>query len=497
MGRNREIPSFWDGPSLGAIYEGRVSILAQINITDDRMLASNFSSDSEQLSKNGARTPPAAETEVPTPAGGTPVGTPSDDEDYDDTVSWPHVEHELPADPLQRSVTGYDVEIVSTLPTQNRANRKIYISMTDRSYVVYHHDGIQRGVLQNTNINLSGLTNPLDEALKREILTLISKANDINPPRLVEHVVDHQSKRPPLYPTFGRWIANRPLLDYFPINFVLLAIEVVLKTIGAAIIDAYVYFREKLRGCSNSNYGGMFLWSTMMVITGLLNALVAQPLFFVANVASHVRTFFDGLFNFFLIAPFSEEMTAKSAAQAMARGTLGLLADGLVAGVAYGLAGICSIIPGAQVAVPFLTGMATVVQAATGSIIVSAATAVAAAVSAIFVTAGSRLVQHEFSVSTGQKENSPGVNIFRELGINKIKDDTSPSLSPLSRSSEVAQAIPPVRLSASSAPSDSANASNAGRSSSPKVHAAGDATPPGSVTPPERPGSAPNSSRRL
>lgn len=210
--------------------------------------------------------------------------------------------------------------------------------------------------------------------------------------------------------SFSDFFKSRPLAEKIPItpNFWLLWSEVAMKVVAAAIVDAYVYTREKLKE-SNTWYGALF-WGALTAVTGLANAMIAQPLAFVANTLSHVRTVWDG-FCHVVGSLFKKDVKAKSGLKAMARGGLCLLIDGLVAGVAYGLAAICSVIPGAQVAVPFLTGTTTVVQAAMGSVAVSATSAAVAATSAATLVAGSNVVQ--------SRMRSANKSIFNMLGIAK------------------------------------------------------------------------------
>lgn len=242
-------------------------------------------------------------------------------------------------------------------------------------------------------------------------ISVLSQINQTDSQMLASRIVDLEASR-----SLKDFVAKRPLLEKIPVlpNFWLLLTEIALKAVGAIIVDAYVHSREKKEKARS--LGSAMWWDFLMQLTLLANLMIAQPLFFIANVFSHVRTVCDGFLNL-LVSPFVEKswVAAKSAFKAMGRGLLGLVTDGLIAGVAYGLAGICSLIPGAQAAVPFLTGTTTLVQAAIGSIVVSSETAMIAAASTAAVVGVSSVVQQRFRTSCS--------GIFYQLGMSNIPDD--------------------------------------------------------------------------
>ena len=209
----------------------------------------------------------------------------------------------------------------------------------------------------------------------------------------------------------------------------LIGAEYLFKSIGALFVMAYTYTRDKRE--KYESMASTIGWGALSVVTGILNALIAQPLFFVANTILHARAFCDGALRVvsagfakigaaFLSCFKSTQATATSLSnwgtqkgisglKTLAKSGLFLLADAFVGALAYGLSALCSVIPGAQLAVPFLTGGATAVQAAVGGSILGAAQTAIVVSSVVATAAVSKLAQ---SAAQGRS-----AQIFTGLGV--------------------------------------------------------------------------------
>jgi hypothetical protein len=164
---------------------------------------------------------------------------------------------------------------------------------------------------------------------------------------------------------------NRPWTDIVSLSL-LPILELATLVLGAAIVSAYTWAREKRENPEN-NIGEKIFFGGLQIIVGAANLIIAQPLFFVSRALFHVRQVVDGVLNFGLgiltgiatkvhglITGGDSTKCWTRAKQGWSQGWkgIGLCAiDGVCAGIAYGL----SFIPGLQ---PFAFPFATAIQAA-------------------------------------------------------------------------------------------------------------------------------------
>ncbi len=178
------------------------------------------------------------------------------------------------------------------------------------------------------------------------------------------------------------------------INTIPLVFELLVKSIAVGITDLYVGCRENFK---KSTGWAKFGWGALAVVTGACNALIAQPLIFIANTLSHVRTVIDGTLNFVLGIFSGDTKQAARGLQAFRRGFISLVLDCLVAGAAVA----CTFIPGAQPAIPFILKAGVFLQ----SLVVSAVSAGSIAVQ----TAARDVVRRKYPNNTENKAvDEPG-----------------------------------------------------------------------------------------
>lgn len=197
------------------------------------------------------------------------------------------------------------------------------------------------------------------------------------------HLFDLDSPR-----QFFRSLKRRPWCDV--VLFPLTIAEMGLRGLGGLIVDAYVACRDSAKdNWKQGKYGLAIVLGFLAVVAGLVNALLAQSLFFFAKVSLHVRAAVDGVMNTIAGLFTFNKARIKTGGKGFLRSALCLIVDGIVGLIAFGLKALCSVIPGAQPAIPYVSASLTGVQSiATGAIVSATASQMAITSGTVLASAG-------------------------------------------------------------------------------------------------------------
>lgn len=119
--------------------------------------------------------------------------------------------------------------------------------------------------------------------------------------------------------------------------------EVVLKGVGALIVDIHASIQEKRRDNAKpeGNTVLFLLWGAISAITALVNFFIAQPLFFIANTLLHCRSLIDALITTIpqaFFAPKGQRVdTLLQGLKGIARSLICLFTDAIAGGIAAGV----------------------------------------------------------------------------------------------------------------------------------------------------------------
>lgn len=204
-----------------------------------------------------------------------------------------------------------------------------------------------------------------------------------------------------------------------------------LRMLGEPIERRYQAYKENAnqaysRGVKKSTEFG---WWLAIFGMGILNGLIVQPLFFLANTILHLRIAIEGIVQAFSCL-FSDREKSKRGARVFLAGTACLLVDAIAASAVYFLSVFFPI------ATPYLTGLSTSIQAGIGSWI---AASVVGNVGIGMVTTASNRVAHRTmnSVSTtlGLIRKLDQNNKESQMLVNNVVDNSQQLVSTTSQNS--------------------------------------------------------------
>ncbi len=179
-----------------------------------------------------------------------------------------------------------------------------------------------------------------------------------------------------IIPQLERFFRSRRLCDIATSPFLLG--EVILKYAGAPFTHCYNYFWELFNKSREEEQKQKTGWTSASVGSAIgiglffiLNAVIAQPLFYLGNVLAHARHFTDGVLNLIYCMVTANKKKAATCLEVIGKSFLNLVVDFAVGLVCYGLAAVCSVVPFLQPAVPVFTSLATPLHGSFVNIIVN------------------------------------------------------------------------------------------------------------------------------